>query len=227
VSECILRQEAGVKVHESESPPIVGLKAGVLAELGTFILTNERLVYIKKGRTAKLAAFIVAPGGFGGLVSSAIEDRVSKADLDEFSIHDGSISIPLENLTRVEADTRFGAPFICVYCVGTPKPNYSFVVNGGTDKEDWVRIINQAKNSTKYPFDSQLETPNAQWICRNCCITSETATVCDFCGEPLTIETLPTSSEPTKHQICPYCRSQTRYIPQYQRWYCDKEKRYV
>ena len=113
--------------------------------LGTLILTTERLVYIKKGRTAKLAAFIVAPGGFGGLVSTAIEDRVSKADLDEFSSHDGSISIPLENLTRVEADTRLGVPFICVYCVCTPKPIYSFVVNGGADKEEWVGMINQAK----------------------------------------------------------------------------------
>ncbi len=68
MSEYILRQEAGVKVHESESPPIAGLKAGVFADLGTLVLTNERLVYIKKGRTAKAAAFVVA-GGFGGLVS--------------------------------------------------------------------------------------------------------------------------------------------------------------
>lgn len=224
--EYILRQEAGVKVHESEAPPIAGLKAGAFADLGTLILTNERLVYIKKGRTAKAAAFVVA-GGFGGLASRAIEDRVSKADLDELSSHDGSISIPLENLTRVEADTRLGVPFICVYCVGTPKPVYSFVVNSGTDKEDWVITINQAKTSTKHPFDSQLETPKTQWICRNCGITSETAEVCVFCGEPLTIETLPTSSEPTKPPICPYCGRQTRYIPQYQRWYCDKDKRYV
>ena len=197
MSEYILRQEAGVKVHKSESPPIVGPKAGVLANLGTLILTNERLVYIEKGRTAKAAAFLVA-GGFGALVSRAIEDRVSKADLDKFSIHDGNISIPLENLTRVEADTKLGVSFICVYCIGTPKPIYSFVVNDGTDKEDWVRTINQAKTSSKHPFDSQLETHKTQWICRNCGITSETATVCDFCGEPLTIETLPTSSEPTK-----------------------------
>jgi hypothetical protein len=221
--EYILRQEAGVKVHASESPPIAGLFAGVFADLGTLILTNDRLVFIKKGRTVKVAAFLVA----GGLISGAIEDRVSKADLDEFSIHEGSISILLESLTRVEADTRLGAPFICVYCVGTPKPIYSFVVNGGTDKEDWVTTINQAKTSLKHPFDSQLDTPKTQWICRNCGITSETATVCDFCGEPLTKEILPTSSEPTKHQICPHCKSQTRYIPQYQRWYCDKEKRYV
>lgn len=226
MSEYILKQEAGVKVHESESPPIVGLKAGVFADLGTLILTNERLVYIKKGGRAKVAAFAAA-GRFGGLVARAIEGQVSKADLDELSSHDGSISIPLENLTRVEADTRLGNSFICVYCVGTPKQAYSFVVNGGTDKDDWVTAINQAKTSGENPFDSQPETPKTQWVCRNCGITSEAAGVCVFCGEPLTIETLPISSAPTKTQMCPYCGRQTRYIEQYQRWYCDKEKRYV
>jgi hypothetical protein len=226
LSEFILKQEAGVKVHESESPQIAGLKAGVFADLGTLILTNERLVYIKKGKTAKAAAFLVA-GRFGGLVARAIEDRVSNADIDELSSHDGSLSIPLENLTRVEADTRLGVPFICVYCVGTPKQAYSFIVNGGTDKEDWVTMINQAKTSAKNPFDSKIETTKAQWICRNCGITSDTPMVCEFCGEPLSIETRPTSSASTQIQKCPYCGRQTRYIGQYQRWYCDNEKRYV
>jgi len=45
----------------------------------------------------------------GRLVARAIKDRVSKADLDEVSSHDGSISISLENLTRVEADTDWRA----------------------------------------------------------------------------------------------------------------------
>jgi Primosomal protein N'' (replication factor Y) - superfamily II helicase len=219
MSEHILRQEAGVKVHESESPPIAGLKAGVLADIGTLILTNERLVYIKKGRTAKAAAFVIA-GRYGGIVAKAIEDRVSKANLDELSRHEGGISIPLVDLTRVEADTQWGVLFICVYSTGTPKPAYSFVVNGGTDKEDWVTTINRAKTSTaQNPFDSQLETPSTQWVCRNCGITSDTAKACDFCGEPLTME--------TKARVCPYCGHQTRYIQQYQRWYCDNEKRYV
>jgi len=52
--EVILRQEAGVKDHESESPPTVGLKAGAFAELGTLILTNKRLVYISKGELPEL-----------------------------------------------------------------------------------------------------------------------------------------------------------------------------
>lgn len=220
MSECILRQEAGVKVYESELPPIVGLKTGVLADIGTLILTNERLVYIKKGRIAEVAAYVVA----GRLVARAIKDRVSKADLDELSSHDGSISVPLENLTRVESDTRLGNSFICVYCVGTPKPVYSFIVNGGTDKEEWVTTINQAKTSAANPFDSQLETPKTQWICRNCGITSDTPMVCYFCGEPLTMEP---SSEQTKPPMCPSCGCETRFIPQYQRWYCDIEKRYV
>jgi hypothetical protein len=27
--------------------------------------------------------------------------------------------------------------------------------------------------------------------------------------------------------VCPTCGAPLRYIPQYQRWYCDKEKKYV
>jgi hypothetical protein len=120
-----------------------------------------------------------------------------------------------------------GIPFICVYCVGTPKQAYSFVVNGGSDKEDWVTTINQAKTSAKNPFDSQLEISGAQWICRNCGITSDTPMDCYFCGEPLVMETLSKSSEQTKPPMCPSCGCETRYIPQYQRWYCDVEKKYV
>jgi hypothetical protein len=77
LSEDILRQEAGVKVYESELPPIIGTKTGILADIGTLILTNERLVYIKKGRIAEIATYVAA----GRLVAKAIKDRISKADL--------------------------------------------------------------------------------------------------------------------------------------------------
>jgi len=42
-TEVILKQEADVKDHKSESPPIAGLKAA-FADLGTLILTNKQLV---------------------------------------------------------------------------------------------------------------------------------------------------------------------------------------
>jgi hypothetical protein len=51
-------QEAGVKAHESESPPSFGLKAGAFADVGTLILTNRRLVYIMKGGGATSAAWV-------------------------------------------------------------------------------------------------------------------------------------------------------------------------
>ena len=43
-TEVILKQEADVKDHESEPPPIAGLKAGAFANLDTLILTNKQLV---------------------------------------------------------------------------------------------------------------------------------------------------------------------------------------
>jgi hypothetical protein len=58
-TEYILRQETGVKSHESESPPTVGLKAGAFADLGSLILTNKRLVFIDKGGAARAAAWAV------------------------------------------------------------------------------------------------------------------------------------------------------------------------
>jgi len=36
-----------------------------------------------------------------------------------------------------------------------------------------------------------------------------------------------TQSQQTQQSICPTCKGQLRYIQQYQRWYCDKEQKYV
>ena len=56
-TEVILKQEAGVKAHESESPPTVGLKAGAFADFGTLVLTNKRLVYVEKRGASRAAAW--------------------------------------------------------------------------------------------------------------------------------------------------------------------------
>ena len=80
-TEVIIRQEAGVKAHESESPPTVGLKAGAFAELGTLILTNRRLVYISKGGASRAAAWALG----GVFVAQAIEKTVSKAEIDDLT----------------------------------------------------------------------------------------------------------------------------------------------
>ena len=34
-------------------------------------------------------------------------------------------------------------------------------------------------------------------------------------------------SQQTQQPICPTCKGPLRYIQQYQRWYCDKEQKYV
>jgi sporulation protein YlmC with PRC-barrel domain len=35
------------------------------------------------------------------------------------------------------------------------------------------------------------------------------------------------SQQQTQQPICPTCKGPLRYIQQYQRWYCDKEQKYV
>ena len=140
--EAIIRQEAGVKAHESQSPPTVGLKAGAFADVGTLILTNKRLVYIDKGGAARAAAWAVG----GVFAAQAIENRVSKAEIDELSKREGSYAMPLQSITRVEAGKKMGQSYISVDCSGLSKPTHAYVVSGGSNNRDWVTAINQAKN---------------------------------------------------------------------------------
>jgi len=55
LSEKIIMQSSGVKKHDSESPPTMGLKAGAFADVGTLILTNQRLIYVEKGGAERSA----------------------------------------------------------------------------------------------------------------------------------------------------------------------------
>jgi hypothetical protein len=238
-TEYILRQEAGVKSHESESPPTVGLKAGAFADLGSLILTNKRLVFIDKGGAARAAAWAVG----GVFAAQAIENGVSKAELDELSSQKDSVAIPLQNITRVEAGKKMGQSFVRVDSAGSPKPVHSFVVAGGTNNQSWVAAINQAKASMMYPqtpqaaayVPQQVQQPIIQQqtslgkTCHNCGTAGLQGMFCTSCGSPLnqTQTQMPPPPPPTQMPICPYCGSQIRYIQQYQRWYCDKEKRYV
>ncbi|HSV50297.1 MAG TPA: zinc ribbon domain-containing protein [Candidatus Acidoferrales bacterium] len=242
--ESILRQEAGVKDHPSESPPTVGLKAGAFADLGTLILTNRRLVYINKGGSARAAAWAVG----GVFAAQAIENNASKAELDELSSQEGSYAIPLGNITHVEAGKKMGQSFVRVDNVGTPKPVHAYVVSGGTDNQAWVAAINQAKATSQYASSPQAMTyPSqpmqqayaqpqmapAQKVCQRCGAADVDSKFCTSCGAPL-MQTQPQMNmppppppPPTQTPLCPSCGSQIRYIEQYQRWYCDKEKRYV
>lgn len=243
--ESILRQEAGVKDHPSESPPTVGLKAAAFADVGTLILTNKRLVYINKGGSARAAAWAVG----GVFAAQAIENNVSKAELDELSSHKGSYAILLENITRVDAGKKMGQAYIRVDNVGTPKPVHAYVVCGGTNNQAWVAAINQAKSASQFASTPQVatftpqstqqtysppQTMQAQKVCQRCGAPDVLGSkFCTSCGTPLmqaqSQMNMPPPPPPpsTQAPVCPSCGGQIRYIQQYQRWYCDKEKRYV
>jgi hypothetical protein len=240
--ESILRQEAGVKDHPSESPPTMGLKAGAFADVGTLILTNKRLVYINKGGSERAAAWAIG----GVFAAQAIENSASQAQLDELSSQEGSYAIPLANITHVEAAKKMGQSYIRVDATGLAKPVHSFVVAGGTDNQAWAAAVNQAKAAAQYgqapqttytpqPLQQTYAQPqtSAQRVCPRCGAPDTGTKFCTTCGTPLQqTQPQPTMPPPpppptTQTPTCPSCGSPIRYIQQYQRWYCDKEKRYV
>jgi hypothetical protein len=234
-TEVILRQEAGVKAHESESPPTVGLKAGAFADLGTLILTNKRLVYVEKGGASRAAAWALG----GVFAAQAIEKRVSKAEIDELTMQEGSYSTPLQNITRVEAKKKLGQAYIRVDREGSEKPVHAYVVGGGNNNQEWAAAINQAKVALQVTptaptagfVPQQTQRASSDNICKRCGTRDSFGSkFCISCGAPLSQTEMPLPPPPPPQPQtpkCPYCRSPIRYIQQYQRWYCDKEKRYV
>ncbi len=203
--EVILKQDAGVKSYDSDSPSSVGLKAGAFAEVGTLILTNKRLVYISKGGASRSAAWALG----GALAASAVEKGVSRAEIDEFMNCKGSYYTPLQEITRVETARKLGSGYLRVdNCSPSQKPVHSYIFGGGwSTNEDWVSAINAAR-ATIHSSPAQHADP---------AITS------------VNQESYSTPPPPPPPPIpkCPYCNNPIRYIHQYQRWYCDNEKKYV
>jgi hypothetical protein len=197
-AEIIIMQEAGVKAHDSESPPSIGLKAGAFADVGTLILTNRRLVYVMKGGAARSAAWVLG----GALTALAVEKEVSKAEVDDLMKYPGSYFIPLQGITGVKAARKMGQSYVRVdSCSLGLKPAYSFVFGSGWSKnEDWVNAVNAAK--------ARLNSPQ---------VASSTS----FSQMPPPPP--PNFVSPT----CPICGGPLSYIQQYQRWYCYKDKRYA
>ena len=234
-TEVILRQEAGVKAHESESPPTIGLKAGAFADLGTLILTNKRLLYVEKGGASRAAAWALG----GVFAAQAIEKRVSKAEIDEIATQEGSYFTLLQNISRAEAGKKLGQAYIRVESVGSEKPIHSYVIGGGTNNQEWIAAINQAKAALQFTpttltagfVPQQTQRASLGNLCQRCGTSNSfDSKFCASCGSPLAQTEMPLPPPPppqTQTPTCPYCRSPIRYIQQYQRWYCDKEKRYV
>jgi hypothetical protein len=197
--EVVIMQEAGVKKHDSASPPSIGLKAGAFADLGTLILTNCRIIYIEKGSAERSIAWV-----FGGAIAgSAFEKSVSQADMDQFMQYPGSFFIPLQNVTNVKAARKMGGAYLSV-SNNSPglKPAYSFVFGGGwTRHDEWVNAVNSAKGGAGPIQAAQAE---------NAASTQLPPPPPDF-------------TPPT----CPQCAGPLTYIQQYQRWYCYKDQKYV
>lgn len=87
-------------------PPTVGLKAAAFADVGTLILTNKRLVYISKGGSARSAAWTVG----GVFAAQAIENNVSKAELNELSSQEGATPYPCRASHVLKPLKRWGNP---------------------------------------------------------------------------------------------------------------------
>jgi hypothetical protein len=239
--EVVLKQEAGVKQHNSESPPSVGLRAGAFAEVGTLILTNKRLVYVSKGGASRAAAWALG----GALTARALEKSVSQAEVDDLMKYEGSYFTPLLEITFVEAGRKMGGAYIRVdnRTLGQ-KPVHSFVFGSGFSKnEDWVVAINsaiaaarsnQANPSTTVVVGQPQVANSLQTICPRCGVAATSdAKFCPSCGssfahpEQTSFPSPPPPPPPPTTPTCPYCNGPIRYIQQYQRWYCDQDKKYL
>jgi predicted RNA-binding Zn-ribbon protein involved in translation (DUF1610 family) len=196
--EVVLKQEAGVKAYDSESPPSIGLKAGAFAEVGTLILTNRRLVYVSKGGASRAAAWVLG----GALAARAVEKNVSKAEIDDLMKYEGSYCVPLNEITRVETARKLGSAYLRVdNCSYGQKPTRSYILGSGWSKnEDWVNAINSAKAAMR---------------------STQAAPATSFLPPP------PPPPPNYVKPVCPTCGSPLSYIQQYQRWYCYREKKYV
>jgi len=211
LSEVIILQEAGVKAHQSASPPSFGLKAGAFADVGTLILTNRRLVYIMKGGAATSAAWILG----GALAASAVEKTVSKAEIDDLARYPGSYSIPLENITAFKIDRKMGGAYLSI-SNNTPglKPAYSFVFGSGFSRnEQWVTTLNNAKSGQYLPPNQYSATP----------VSAQPQNQPQYQQQPTPPPPPPGYVPPN----CPYCGGQLNWIVQYQRWYCYRDQRYI
>jgi len=103
-------QEAGVKQHDSASPPSVGLRAGAFAEVGTLILTNLRLIYVAKGSISRATAWALG----GAIAARAVEKSVSQAEIDDLMRYEGSYFVPLQEITYVQAGRKLGGGYLSV-----------------------------------------------------------------------------------------------------------------
>jgi len=211
VYEYIIMQEAGVKQHDSASPPSVGLRAGAFAEVGTLILTNLRLIYVAKGSISRATAWALG----GAIAARAVEKSVSQAEIDDLMRYEGSYFVPLQEITHVQAGRKLGGGYLSVLnCSPRQKPAHSYVFGSGFSKpEEWANAINQAviqARSSQTSYCPQQQGSYSQQPV-----------------QPQQTYVQPPPQQPVyQAPPCPFCGSPLTWIPQYQRWYCYRDQRY-
>ena len=177
MSEKIIMQSSGVKKHDSESPPTMGLKAGAFADVGTLILTNQRLIYVEKGGAERSAAWALG----GALAASAIEKSVSQAEIDDLAKYPGSFAIPLQNLTGIRAAKKMGGSYLSVANnVSGLKQNYAFAFGGANDS--WVTAVNSLKSGSAVTQNVSASNTSQQFPPPPPDFASP---ICPTCGQPL------------------------------------------
>ncbi len=203
----------GARCLLSEAEVVLRQEAGVKA----YISDAPPTVGLRAGAFAEVGTLIltnrrlvyVSKGGAsrsaawvlgGALAARAVEKSVSKADIDDLVNSEGSYAVSLREITVVEAARKMGSAFLRVgNCSFGQKPVHSYIFGSGWSKnEDWVNAINQAVAAER-----------------------------SFQAQPAVAYPPPPPPPAPSTPPCPSCGSPLTYIPQYQRWYCYKEKKYA
>jgi hypothetical protein len=255
--EVILRQESAVKDHPSKTPPSVGLKAGAFADIGTLILTNRRLVYINKGGGATALAWGAGGALMAMAVESSVSkaqlDEVStqpgsySTPLENITRVEAGKKM---GQSFVTVEMVGGAKPVHCYVVQGGVVNQGWVddINKAKNMPRYGAVPQNmaytaaqgqpaayaAPQPQAYMQPQQQSAP-VQKRCQRCGALDSGSKFCTSCGAPLaqtqqpqqTYQAPPPPLPQQQTPTCPGCGSPIRYIAQYQRWWCDKERRYL
>jgi hypothetical protein len=196
-NETILLQESDVKQFDSQSPSMY------TDQPGTLILTSKRMMYVS----------------MGAWDATALKESISQVEVDYLMKHKKSYSVPLEEITRVEAVRWLSAQYLRVNNCSPGQKNYHsymFLVQWERDasgaaiakSQHWVDTINSAITTARSPpslpptYYHPVETQSNQ------------------------IPPQPPESAAVSVPICPLCGASLFYVQEHKRWYCFKDKKY-
>lgn len=183
--EQVLKKSAGVKVYEGES---LKVGHGLSYSLGSLVLTNQRLAFLRsggKGATFTGIALLGVPGMY-------MAEKLASRDkgIEEGLKNPGSFEIPLSEVIEAKAGRSLGSACLVIK-YRTPageKANTFLWGSGIIGKKDWEEAIAAAKTQ----FASDKTSPSA-WAQRSMEPTSNK--YCINCGAEI----------PTEVKYCPRC----------------------